>query len=131
MEKILLADGTELEVQPGASLGETKIVVSDFEELGTAAEALIKEGNLATMQYKNDEQVTGIYPDMKLESPLFTEVDYYTDNKKVTATIRIREKTEVEKRLDAIEAKQSELDQSQQIQDGAILDLAGMVGGEV
>lgn len=130
MEKIVLADGTELEVQSGASLGATKIIVTDFVGLGSIAEALTKEGNLATVQYKNGDQVTGDYLDMKLESPLFTEVDYYTDDKKVIATIRIREKTEVEKRLDAIEAKQAELDQSQQIQDGAILDLAGMVGGE-
>lgn len=130
MEKIVLADGTELEVQSGASLGATKIIATDFAGLGTIAEALTKEGNLATVQYKNGDRVTGDYLDMKLESPLFTEVDYYTDDKKVIATIRIREKTEVEKRLDAIEAKQAELDQSQQIQDGAILDLAGMVGGE-
>ena len=130
MEKVVLAAGTELEVQSGASLGATKIIVTDFAGLGAIAEALTKEGNLATVQYKNGDQVTGDYLDMKLESPLFTEVDYYTDDKKVIATIRIREKTEVEKRLDAIEAKQAELDQSQQIQDGAILDLAGMVGGE-
>lgn len=130
MEKIVLADGTELEVQPGASLGETRVVAADFTALGAVAEALIKEGNLATVQYKNGEQITGNYSDMKLESPMFAEVDYYTDDKKVTAAIRIREKTEVEKRLDAIEAKQAELDQSQRVQDGAILDLASVVGGE-
>ena len=129
MENMIVADGTEIEVQPGASLGGTKIVAADFEELGTVAEALTKEGNLATVQYKNGEQVTGVYSDMKIESPLFTEVDY-TDEKKVVATIRIREKTDLEKRLDAVEAKQAELDQSQKIQDGAILDLAGIVGCE-
>ena len=59
---------------------------------------------------------------MKLENPLFTDVDY-TEDKKVMAAFGIREKTEVEKRLDSIEA-------GQQIQDGAILDLASVVGGE-
>ncbi len=122
MEKIVLSDGTEFEVQPGASLGETKVVVADFAGLGTVAEALSKNGNLAIVQYKNGEQVTGNYEDMKLKSPLFAAVDY-TDDKKVVASFGIREKTEIEKRLDSIEA-------GQQIQDGAILDLAGMVGGE-
>lgn len=104
MEKIVLADGTEFEVQPGASLGETKVVVADFAGLGTVAEALSKNGNLAIVQYKNGEQVTGNYEDMKLKSPLFAAVDY-TDDKKVVASFGIREKTELEKRIDALEGR--------------------------
>ena len=84
--------------------------------------ALTKEENLKTVQYKSSDQVTGNYEDMKLESPLFSFVDY-TEDKKVMAAFGIREKTEIEKRLDSIEA-------GQQVQDGAILDLASMVGGE-
>lgn len=122
MEKIVLANNTEIEIQEGASLGRNVAVVADFADLKTVAEALTKEGNLKIVKYKSDDQVTGNYEDMKLESPLFSAVDY-TEDKKVMAVFGIREKTETEKRLDSIEA-------GQQIQDGAILDLANVVGGE-
>ncbi len=121
MEKIVLKDNTEIEILPGASLGETTVIVPDFADLKTVAEALTKEGNLDTVQYKSEEQVTGECKDMKLEIPLFREVGY-TDDKKVVATFTIREKTEIEKRLDKLEKGQA-------VQDGAILELAGVVGG--
>ena len=121
MEKIVLKDNTEIEILPGASLGETTVIVPDFADLKTVAEALTKEGNLDTVQYKSEEQVTGEYKDMKLEIPLFREVGY-KDDKKVVATFTIREKTEIEKRLDKLEKGQA-------VQDGAILELAGVVGG--
>ena len=76
MEKMILADKTELEIQAGGSLGANVVVVPDFADLKTVAEALTKEGNLKTVQYKTDEQVTGEYTDMKLETPLFKTVDY-------------------------------------------------------
>ena len=121
MEKIVLKDNTEIEILPGASLGETTVIVPDFADLKTVAEALTKEGNLDTVQYKSEEQVTGEYKDMKLEIPLFRGVGY-TDDKKGVATFTIREKTEIEKRLDKLEKGQA-------VQDGAILELAGVVGG--
>lgn len=122
MEKMILADKTELEIQAGGSLGTNVVVVPDFADLKTVAEALTKEGNLDTVQYKTNEQVTGEYTDMKLETPLFKSVDY-TQEKKVTAVFGIREKTELEKEVDEIKAQQA-------VRDGAILDLAEMVGGE-
>ena len=121
MEKIVLKDNTEIEILPGASLGETAVIVPDFADLKTVAEALTKEGNLDTVQYKSNDQVTGEYKDMKLEMPLFRAVNY-TGEKKVVATFTIREKTEIEKRLDKLEKGQA-------VQDGAILELAGVVGG--
>ena len=122
MEKIIFADKTEFELLPGASLGENKVVVQDFADLKTVAETLTKEGNLDTVQYKSNDQVAGEYKNMKLEMPLFREVGY-TDDKKVAATFAIREKTETEKRLDKLEKGQA-------VRDGAILELAGVVGGD-
>lgn len=121
MEKIFFADKTEFELLPGASLEKNKVVVQDFADLKTVADALTKEGNMDSVQYKIGDQVTGEYKDMKLEMPLFREVGY-TDDKKVAATFAIREKTETEKRLDKLEKGQA-------VQDGAILELAGVVGG--
>nr|WP_308778743.1 hypothetical protein [uncultured Blautia sp.] len=129
MEKIIFADKTEFELLPGASLGENKVIVPDFADLKAVAEALAKAGNLDAVQYKSNEQVTGEYADMTLEAPLFKAAEY-TDEKKVVATFAIREKTETEKRLDKIEREQDTLKKGQAVQDGAILDLAGMVGGE-
>ena len=126
MEKIILADKTELEIQAGGSLGENVVVVPDFADLKTVAEALTKEGNLRTVQYKTDEQITGEYTDMKLETPLFKSVDY-TQEKKVTAVFGIREKTELEKRMDAMEKEMESVKTEQTVQDGAIAELGGAV----
>lgn len=127
MEKLVLADKTELEIQAGGSLRENVVVVPDFVDLKTVAEALTKEGNLKTVQYKTDEQVTGEYADMKLEKPLFKSVDYYTEEKKVIASFAIREKTEMEKRMDAMEKEMESVKTEQAVQDGAIADLGGTV----
>lgn len=123
MEKMILADNTEIEIQEGASLDRNVVVVEDFSDLKAIAEALTKAGNLDTVKYKSGERVTGNYEGMKLVGPLFSNVDYYTDKKKVIAIFGIREKTETEKAIDEIRAQQA-------VQDGAILDLAVMVGGE-
>lgn len=128
MEKIVLKDNTKIEILPGASLGETAVIVPDFADLKTVANALTKEGNLKTVQYKTNEQATGEYADMKLEAPLFKSV-YYTSEKKVIATFGIREKTELEKRMDVMEKEVKDVKAGQAVQDGAIADLGGTVSG--
>ena len=120
MEKMILKDKTELKIMNGASLNEITAEVNDWAALGGVADALIKDGNLDDVQFTTDETVTGKYVDMILESPLFSAVDVVGDE--IRATFAIREKTDVEKRLDAVESGQS-------IQDGAIMELAGVMGG--
>lgn len=122
MEKIIFADKTEFEIMEGGSLHRNTAIVKNFADLEAIAQALTKEGNMKKVQYKTNEQITGEYADMKLETPLFKEVDY-TGEKKIIATFGIREKNELEKEIDKIK-------EQQEVQDGAILDLAGMVGGE-
>ena len=126
MEKMILADKTELEIQAGGSLGANVVVVPDFADLKTVVEALTKEGNLDTVQYKSEEQVTGEYTNMKLKTPLFKSVDY-TQEKKVIAVFGIREKTEMEKRMDVMEKEMEGIKTEQTVQDGAIADLGGVV----
>ena len=103
MDKMILADKTELVIKEGAAIGSATTVVDDFAALGTVAAALTKAGNLETVQFKTDESVTGEYTGMKLESPLFTAVDLVGG--KVEATFGIREKTELEKRVDSLEGR--------------------------
>ena len=81
------------------------------------------------MQFKTDETVTGEYQNMKLESPLFSTVDIAEDGK-IHAAFGIRQKTEMELAIEQLQRQQAEISASQEIQDGAIVELAGMVGGE-
>ena len=127
MEKMILSDNTEIEIKEGASIWDITAVANDFTALGTIAEALKKDKNLETVQFKTNDEVTGEYTDMILETPLFRNVDIDNDGK-VAANFSLREKTDIEKRLDAIEAGQT-------LQDGAIRDLGDVVstiaeGGE-
>lgn len=120
MEKLVLKDKTEITIKEGASLNAITAVVEQFKDLDPIASALMKEGNLDTVEFKHEDEVTGSYTDMRLEYPLF-QVNVV--NEKVEATFAIREKTEEEKRLDSLEKGQS-------VQDGAIMEMAGMIGGE-
>ena len=120
MEKLVLKDKTEITIKEGASLNAITAVVEQFKDLDPIASAILKEGNLDAVQFKSEENITGSYTDMRLEYPLF-QVNVV--NEKVEATFAIREKTEEEKRLDALEKEQS-------VQDGAIMEMAGMIGGE-
>lgn len=129
MEKMVLKDKMELEIMEGAALSAITAVVGDWIALGVVAELLRETGNLDEVQFKTDETVTGEYRDMKLESPLFSAVDVAEDGK-IHATFGIRQKTEMELAIEQLQRQQAEMNASQEIQDGAIMELAGMVGGE-
>lgn len=118
MEKIVLKDNTEIEIKAGASLGSITAVAVDFVELGTIAGQITTPENLDSVRFKTNNTVTGEYSNMKLETPLFKAVDIREG--KVLATFSILEKTEIEKRIDALE-------NGQQFQDGAIGDLGSVV----
>lgn len=118
MEKIILTDNTEIEIKAGASLGAITVTAADFTALGIIAAALTIPGNMDCVRFKTGVATTGEYANMKLERPLFGAVDIIDG--RVEATFAIREKTEVEKRLDALEI-------GQEVQDGAITDLGDVV----
>lgn len=129
MEKMNLKNKAELEIMNGASLNAITAVADGWTALGEIAEALRESGNLDEVQFKTDETVTGEYRNMKLESPLFSAVDLAEDGK-ICATFGIRQKTEMELAIEQLQRQQAETDASQEIQDGAIMELGGMVGGE-
>ena len=129
MDKMTLADKTELETKEGAAIGPVTVAVDDFAALGTVAVALTKAGNLETVQFKTDESVTGEYTGMKLESPLFTAVDLVGG--KVEATFGIREKTELEKRVDSLEGRTESLEGRADVTEGALQEMIlSTMGGE-
>ena len=122
MEKMNLKNKTELEIMNGASLNAITAVADGWTALGEIAEALKESGNLDEVQFKTDETVTGEYQNMKLESPLFYAVDIAEDGK-IHATFSIRKKTEMELAIE-------QLQKGQGVQDGAIMELAEMMGGK-
>ncbi|MCB6310598.1 hypothetical protein LI216_13990 [Mediterraneibacter glycyrrhizinilyticus] len=122
MEKMIVKDKTEIEIMEGAALNAITAVADDWIALGVIAEALKESGNLDDVQFKTDEIMTGEYQNMKLESPLFYAVDIAEDGK-IHATFSIRKKTEMELAIE-------QLQKGQGVQDGAIMELAGMMGGK-
>ena len=128
MEKMNLKNKTELEIMNGASLNAITAVADGWTALGEIAEALKESGNLDEVQFKTDETVTGEYRNMKLESPLFSAVDI-AEGGKIHATFGIRQKTEMELAIEQLQRQQAETNASQEIQDGVIMEQAGMMGG--
>lgn len=122
MEQIILSDSTEFIIKEGASIHCITIVTDDFTTLGTIATALKQKGNLDNIQFKTNGNVTGVYTNMKLITPLFHSVDINSEGK-IEAIFSISEKTDIEKRLDNLES-------GQEIQDGAIIELASIVAEE-
>lgn len=127
-DTMILKDGTTIELEAGASLGAVQVSVADRATMLQTWEKLT-EDNLAEVQLQNGSGLTiGTYKDLVLVS----ETSVMAANGAVTTTYSLREKTDVEKRLDNVEAGQS-------IQDGAIADLGEvssllaeqMEGGEV
>lgn len=120
MEKLMLNDKTEIIIRPGASISNIIVEVADFTALGIVAAAVTASGNLDTVKFQTEGIVTGEYTNMKLEVPLFRNVDL--QNGKVMATFSIRQKTEMELAIE-------ELRSGQTLQDGAIADLGETVSG--
>lgn len=115
-DKIILKDGTVIELEAAASLTGLTTVFADWAE---AAQTMIKltEENLASVQVQTGEGLTvGNYADLVLQPGAWVFKDG-----RLNIVISLREKTEVEKRLDSVE-------EGQQTQDGAISDLGEAVG---
>lgn len=131
MDKIILKDQTSFEIADGASLGNIQIQSKNFDGIKTITDAFA-ENNIAEVTFKHNNEVSGKYTDLKSDG--FTYAPNTDEAGKedgtYTVTIRLRTKTEIEKRLDALETGQVTLQQGHESNAGAIEDLAGMIGGE-
>lgn len=131
MDKIILKDQTSFEIVDGAILGNIQIQSKNFDGIKAITDAFA-ENNLAEVTFKHNNEVSGKYTDLKCDG--FTYAPNTDEAGKedgtYTVTIRLRTKTEIEKRLDALEAGQVTLQQGHESNAGAIEDLAGMIGGE-
>lgn len=131
MDKIILKDQTSFEIADGASLGNIQIKAESFDAIKTITDAFTTE-NLAEVTFEHNGEASGKYTDLKSDGFTYapnTDADGKEDGA-YTVTIRLRTKTDIEKRLDALEAGQVTLQQGHESNAGAIEDLAGMIGGE-
>lgn len=116
MEKLILKDGTELEIKDGASISGIEVEVADYTALGTLAGQLSKE-KLATVQFKSNDQVTGQYNSMALQNPNFL----VTKKKDCLSVIfGLREKTLDEQKQESVTAAISYLTDEQAL---TVMDL--------
>lgn len=113
MDYIKLTDGTQFTIEDGAIL-ERIIHISATEADATAVCAAVTAENIAHVEFwaEDAEQPYGVYDDLALNAP----PTRHDEDGAVVVTISMREKTDIEKRLDALE-------ESQEVQDGAIEDL--------
>ena len=131
MDKIILKNQTSFEIADGASLGNIQIKAENFDTIKTITDAFTAD-NLAEVTFTHNGETSGKYTDLKSDG--FTYAPNTDEAGKedgtYTVTIRLRTKTDIEKRLDALEAGQATSQQGHESNAGAIEDLAGMIGGE-
>ncbi len=117
MDKIKFANGNSYEILEGASLGNVVMTSADPDEIFAD---LTDSTNLESVQFievtDESETVYGDYTYLTLINPV------YHVNTDKNIVVALREMTDVEKSIYNLEA-------SQEIQDGAIADLAEEIGG--
>lgn len=87
MEKIILADGTQIDILGGASTGSISAEVEDWTAAGVLVGKMTDE-NLKKVQFASGEDVSGEYTDMTLITPV-----QVTPGTPVQVTFGIRERT--------------------------------------
>ena len=111
-DTLILKDGTTIELESGASL-QSMVVLYESKEAMLDDWEMMTEDNLSEVQVKNGAGlVVGRYEGLILDH----ETSVEGADGAVTTTYSLREKTPVERRLDALE-------EGQAVQDGAISDL--------
>ena len=125
-DKLILKNGTTIELESGSSLDAIKVATENRGAMLEQWEMLTPE-NLKEVKIQNGDGLTiGIYKELALLS----ETSVVDSDGSVLTTYSLREKTDIERRLEALEA-------GQEIQNGAISDLgsvtsaiAEQIGGE-
>lgn len=117
-DKLILKDNTVVELEAGASLNNVGVVFANRESMLSTWDKFT-EDNLKAVQIKNGDGLTvGNYTDLVLES----ETSVVQKDGSVHTSFHLREKSDIEKRLDAVE-------EGQEVQDGAIMEMAEVVSG--
>ena len=110
----------EVELEAGASLGALQVVSADRAAM-LATWELLTPDNLSQVQIKNGAGLTvGTYTDLVL----VFETSVVASDGTVLTTYSLRHKTAVERLTERVEV----VEEGQQVQDGAINDVATLAG---
>lgn len=119
-DKLILKNGAEIELEAGASLGALQVLSADRAAM-LATWELLTPDNLAAVQIKNGAGLTvGTYTDLVLVS----ETSVVAPDGTVLTTYSLRPKTDVERLAERVIV----VEEGQQVQDGAINDVATLAG---
>lgn len=117
-DKLILKNGTEIELESGASLSDIKVLSGTKEEMVRTWDFLTDE-NLKSVSVLNGDGLTvASYSGLLLVS----ETSVIQTDGKILTSFNLREKTDTEKRLDHLE-------ESTEVHDSAIFDLGEAVSG--
>ena len=119
MDYIRFFDGTVVPIEDGASLSDVTHIAANEAAAILVCEKITPE-NVSTLQFLHGEAVTGDYQNVVIAAPTTRENG---EGEQVVVRMHFREKTDLEIRVDALE-------ESQEVQDGAIEDI-GLVLSDI
>lgn len=99
MDKIILKDKTTYVLVDGASIGNIQIEAGDITVVNEISEKFTKD-NISDVTITTNDVVSGKYTDLVSESFSYVKTE---DETAYIVTISLREKTDIEKRLDSLE----------------------------
>lgn len=112
MDKLRFMDGAEVDIEDGATLSEVTHIATNEANAMFVCNKVTAE-NVEHLEFLHGELITGSYDHVIIAAPTTREDG---ENGSVIVRMHFREKTDVELRLDALE-------ESQEVQDGAIEDI--------
>lgn len=113
-DKLIMKDGTEIELETGASLGSLGVLSTDKAAMVSTWDRLTAE-NLSGVRIKNgDGLVVGSYTGLVLVS----ETSRVQADGSILTCYNVREKTDIER----LEERVAAVEEGQTVQDGAIID---------
>ena len=119
-DKLILKNGAEIELEAGAYIGALQVLSADRAAMLATWELLIPD-NLAAVQIKNGVgTIVGTHTDLVLAS----ETSVVASDGTVLTTYSLRPKTDVERLAERVTV----VEDGQQVQDGAINDVAKLAG---
>ena len=125
-DKMILKDNTTIELEAGSSLANVQVAAADRADM-VEIWGKLTEDNLSSVQIQTGAGLTvGTYTDLMLVS----ETSTVAADGSVLTSYHLREKTDAEKRLDALGEGQEVLNGAVDDLGKATSDLAEQIGGE-
>lgn len=120
-EKLILSNNSEISIESGSSLSDMKVLSDTKYNMVSTWESMTEE-NLKHIEIQVDDgTIVGTYENILLEN----ETSTIQQDGKILTSFYLREKTDVELLRERVE----QLENGQEVQDGAISDLGEAVSG--